>query len=273
MKDLFIHLHIPKTGGTTLRDIIHRQYRSKQILEIPKLEKSESIIKEISGSKINQLIMIQGHLKYGIHKIFHRNTKYFVIIRNPIHRVLSTYYYVLNQTNNPQNLSTSNNQMTIYDFVQSGVNPFLINGQTQLIAGKTSKSNDPLIRSEELFLKAKYNIDNHFIFIGITELFDESILLLKNLLNWTTPYYSRANRTKKKPNYNEISPEIRSFIEEHNQLDQKLYEAARESLNRKITASGSEFQNKVSRFKKTNNIINPLFGYSRAKRYISKLFR
>ena len=80
MKDLFIHLHIPKTGGTTLRDIIHRQYQSKQILVIPKLENSESIIKEISAAQINQLKVIQGHLKYGIHKYFHRNTKYFVII-------------------------------------------------------------------------------------------------------------------------------------------------------------------------------------------------
>ena len=50
MKDLFIHLHIPKTGGTTLRDIIQRQYRSEKILIIPKLEESENILKEVSTS-------------------------------------------------------------------------------------------------------------------------------------------------------------------------------------------------------------------------------
>ena len=160
MKDLFIHLHIPKTGGTTLRDIIQRQYRAKKILMIPKLEESENILKEISTSQINQLKLIQGHLKYGIHNHFHRSTKYFAIIRDPINRVLSTYYYVLSQKNNPQNLSTSNNQMTIYDFVQSGVNPFLINGQTQLISGKTGNIDNPIIESEELFSLAKENIEN-----------------------------------------------------------------------------------------------------------------
>ena len=137
MKDLYIHLHIPKTGGTTLRDIIQRQYQAEKILMIPKLDESEDILKEVSTSQINQLKLIQGHLKYGIHNHFHRRAKYFAIIRDPINRVLSTYYYVLSQKNNPQNLSTSNNQMPIYDYVQSGVNPFLINGQTQLISGKT----------------------------------------------------------------------------------------------------------------------------------------
>ena len=176
MKDLFIHLHIPKTGGTTLRDIIQRQYRAKKILMIPKLEESENILKEISTSQINQLKLIQGHLKYGIHNHFHRSTKYFAIIRDPINRVLSTYYYVLSQKNNPQNLSTSNNQMTIYDFVQSGVNPFLINGQTQLISGKTGNIDNPIIESEELFSLAKENIENDVIEEILTGLVSNKLL-------------------------------------------------------------------------------------------------
>ena len=222
-KDLFIHLHIPKTGGTTLRDIIQRQYRAEKILMIPKLEESENILKEVSTSQINQLKLIQGHLKYGIHNHFHRRAKYFAIIRDPINRVLSTYYYVLSQKNNPQNLSTANNQMTIYDFVQSGVNPFLINGQTKLISGKTGNIDNPIIESEELFSLAKENIENDFLFLGITEMFDETILILKNMLGWHMPYYSIANRTKKKPNYDEDNPTIISFIKEPNQHDILLY--------------------------------------------------
>ena len=54
--------------------------------------------------------------------------------------------------------------MTIYDYVQSGVNPFLINGQTQLISGKTCDIDNPIIESEELFSLAKENIKNDFLF-------------------------------------------------------------------------------------------------------------
>ena len=272
MKDLFIHLHIPKTGGTTLRDIIQRQYRSEKILMIPKLEESENIIKEVSTSQINQLKLIQGHLKYGIHNHFHRRAKYFAIIRDPINRVLSTYYYVLSQKNNPQNLSTSNNQMTIYDFVQSGVNPFLINGQTQLISGKTGNIDNPIIKSEELFSLAKENIANDFLFLGITEMFDETILILKNMLGWHMPYYSIANRTKKKPNYDAVNPTIISFIKEHNQLDIKLYNITKTSLLNRIAEDNDIFQNRINKFKKINRLLNPLFSYSRAIRLIRKYF-
>lgn len=272
MKDLFIHLHIPKTGGTTLRDIIQRQYRSEKILMIPKLEESENILKEVSTSQINQLKLIQGHLKYGIHNHFHRRAKYFAIIRDPINRVLSTYYYVLSQKNNPQNLSTSNNQMTIYDFVQSGVNPFLINGQTQLISGKTGEIDNPIIESEELFSLAKENIENDFLFLGITEMFDETILILKNMLGWHMPYYSIANRTKKKPNYDAVNPTIISFIKEHNQLDIKLYNITKTSLLNRIAKENDIFQNRINKFKKINRLLNPLFSYSRAIRLIRKYF-
>jgi len=272
MKDLFIHLHIPKTGGTTLRDIIQRQYRSEKILMIPKLEESENILKEVSTSQINQLKLIQGHLKYGIHNHFHRRAKYFAIIRDPINRVLSTYYYVLSQKNNPQNLSTSNNQMTIYDFVQSGVNPFLINGQTQLISGKTGDIDNPIIESEELFSLAKENIENDFLFLGITEMFDETILILKNMLGWHMPYYSIANRTKKKPNYDAVNPTIISFIKEHNQLDIKLYNITKTSLLNRIAEENDIFQNRINKFKKINRLLNPLFSYSRAIRLIRKYF-
>lgn len=272
MKDLFIHLHIPKTGGTTLRDIIQRQYRAEKILMIPKLEESENILKEVSTSQINQLKLIQGHLKYGIHNHFHRRAKYFAIIRDPINRVLSTYYYVLSQKNNPQNLSTSNNQMTIYDFVQSGVNPFLINGQTQLISGKTGEIDNPIIESEELFSLAKENIENDFLFLGITEMFDETILILKNMLGWHMPYYSIANRTKKKPNYDAVNPTIISFIKEHNQLDIKLYNITKTSLLNRIAEENDIFQNRINKFKKINRLLNPLFSYSRAIRLIRKYF-
>lgn len=272
MKDLFIHLHIPKTGGTTLRDIIQRQYRAEKILMIPKLEESENILKEVSTSQINQLKLIQGHLKYGIHNHFHRRAKYFAIIRDPINRVLSTYYYVLSQKNNPQNLSTSNNQMTIYDFVQSGVNPFLINGQTQLISGKTGNIDNPIIESEELFSLAKENIENDFLFLGITEMFDETILILKNMLGWHMPYYSIANRTKKKPNYDAVNPTIISFIKEHNQLDIKLYNITKTSLLNRIAEENDIFQNRINKFKKINRLLNPLFSYSRAIRLIRKYF-
>ena len=132
---------------------------------------------------------------------------------------------------------------------------------------------DPLIKSDELLKIAKENIDKNFILIGTTEQFDESILLLKGLLNWNSPYYSRANRTRNKPDYNKIDAEIRNFIKEHNQLDIDLYNYVKKVINNKINEAGKEFINDLNHFKRINSIINPIFGFSRLKRFLSKLFK
>jgi len=267
MDYLLIYLHIPKTGGTTFRDIIYRQYPSNNILTIPTLNQSNSIINNLSLNREKELDIIQGHLKYGIHESLNKDIKYFTIFRDPIKRVLSTYYYIISQPNNPQNLSNNKKTMSIYDYINSGVNPFLINGQTQLIAGKKCLINDPLIQSDELLKMAKNNINKNFIFTGTTEKFDESILLIKRILNWKNPYYSIANRTKIKPDYNSIDIEIRNFIKEHNRLDIDLYNYVNRSINKKILEAGNDFVKDLKRFKKINSIINPIFGLNRAKRF------
>ena len=58
---------------------------------------------------------------------------------------------MLSNKNNPQNLSTSSKYISIYEFIESGINPFLMNGQTQLLAGLTTNVYDPAFhsRSEE----------------------------------------------------------------------------------------------------------------------------
>ena len=80
MEDILIYLHIPKTGGTTLRDIIQRQYKTQKILTIPRLEKSMITIEDLSSKQKNEINVIQGHLQYGIHNNLNRNAKYFAIM-------------------------------------------------------------------------------------------------------------------------------------------------------------------------------------------------
>ena len=55
MNDLIIHLHIPKTGGTTLRDIVNRQYSNENVLTIPTIGESKNIIEDLSQKEINKL--------------------------------------------------------------------------------------------------------------------------------------------------------------------------------------------------------------------------
>ena len=47
MKNKIIFLHIPRTGGTTFRDILDRLYHSNNVVEIKNFIDSEKIMKSI----------------------------------------------------------------------------------------------------------------------------------------------------------------------------------------------------------------------------------
>ena len=90
---------------------------------------------------------------------------------------------------------------------------------------------------------------------------------------WKSPYYSRANKTKNKPDYKKIDKKIRDFIKDHNQLDINLYNYVKKSINDKINEGSINFKDELNHFKNINAIINPIFAFSRARRFLSKSFK
>ena len=120
-------LHIPKTGGSTLRDIINRQYKNNEILLIPRLKDLDSTIKSIDSSQLNSIKMIQGHLTSDIQKYFDNQIHFFTLLRDPAQRVISQYYYVQSNQNNPHHKYFNNKDFTIIDYFKSGINTYLSN--------------------------------------------------------------------------------------------------------------------------------------------------
>ena len=58
MNNKIIFLHIPRTGGTTFRDILERFYHSENVIEIKKFIESEETIKTYTKdvNKIDEVI-------------------------------------------------------------------------------------------------------------------------------------------------------------------------------------------------------------------------
>ncbi len=167
-----IFLHIPKTGGTTLRDIFHRQYKKDESILTKRLIESENIIKGLKDEEKNRILMIQGHMKFGLHGYFNNQFKYFTMMREPVKRVLSQYTYLLSLKNNPHNQSTDSGEMTIREYYDSGVSPQLTNGQTQLISGILIDNDSSEISSNRILEKAKQTLEKHFLLVGLTERFN-----------------------------------------------------------------------------------------------------
>ena len=84
--------------------------------------------------------------------------------------------------------------------------------------------------SESDLKEAKQKIDNRFAAVGITERFDESLLLMKRLFGWRQVYYQKRNVTKKRPRKEKIDQSTLQTIKSHNHYDIRLYNYAFEKL-------------------------------------------
>ncbi|PLX03002.1 MAG: hypothetical protein C0594_11305, partial [Marinilabiliales bacterium] len=159
---------------------------------------------------------------------FNQAFKYITFLRKPESRIISYYYYVLNHPKHRLYDTIKNNNWTLLDFVINCNEGDVNNCQVRWISGIDDK---PHLMLE----KALENIEKHFTFVGCIELFDESLILLKNTLNFNKLYYKSLNITNNKPNKQEIPTETISIINQHNDADNKLYSYVFKRLQSKIS--------------------------------------
>ena len=128
--------------------------------------------------------------------------------------------------------------------------------------------------SEQMLKIAKDNIDKHFPVVGLTERFDESLLLIKRQLGWRTCFYSTMNITDKKQQKKEYDQSDLDAVRDANQMDLKLYEFAQKRLQEQIDELGSEFEKELIAVRKHNSIYDRTCGVVfRSIRKAKRLFK
>ena len=100
--------------------------------------------------------------------------------------------------------------------------------------------------------RAKQNLRNNFKVVGVTERFDETLVVMKKTFGWGDVFYLRANTTLAKKRAGVISPEIRDIILKNNELDFELWKFAGTLLDRSLANYGSSFKDDLRRFRRTN---------------------
>ena len=90
--------------------------------------------------------------------------------------------------------------------------------------------------------------------VGLTERFDETLILLKREFGWDWPFYIRDNVTRNKAAREDIPSSTIDIIKEFNRLDIELYEYATKCFNEQIDSQGRSFYDEVEKFKELNKI-------------------
>jgi hypothetical protein len=249
--EALIFQHIPKTAGTTMSQILLRQYPPEDTFRIERARQTFAELSALTDEQRAQIRLLYGHLLFGAHELLPRTARYLTFLRDPVDRAMSHYYSVLRTPDHRLYSKVTSRRMSLADYVESGISRELANGQTCLIAGGELGRED--LCSPELLERAKRNIGKHFWFVGLTERFNESLLLVKEIFGWKEPvYYTPLNVTSERPPLRDMSKDAVNLIREHNRLDLALYQFAEERLDVEIERRGSDFQRRLRIFRLVN---------------------
>jgi hypothetical protein len=277
-KKLLIFVHIPKTAGSTFRKICTRQFRKSEKIDLgmrirkgrPLIHDNKTfyslvqgLLKDLPSNLKSKLALVfQGHMAYGLHEFFPQPASYITFLRDPVKRVISHYLHTLRS---PTYIDREyllrvgfEGYVTDEQFREA-----VDNVQTRLLCGEGGVPKEGQLTQKDL-AKAKERLRNNFAFVGITERFDESLVLAKRELGWRNVYYHKWNVSRRKVTPEELSPHALELAKKKNAFDQKVYQFACELHEQAVKRYGrEELQKNITAFQKKNK----LFG----KWYLLKL--
>jgi len=224
--------HIWKTGGTSLASIFYNLFSQDECVRV-----EDKPVESYQNTRF-----LTGHMPYGLHNVLSKPYTYIGLIREPIERVVSSYYFMKEQKGHP--LYQLVNQLTLEESLSPEIHPYLDdnyhNHQTRIFAGietMISKDHIPCIFEQASIITNKHlkqaisNIEKDYSFISTLEHILVNYSKLYQVVNCScTESFPHLGKTSDRPKLDNINQQALKLIREFNGLDIQLYNYIRERL-------------------------------------------
>ncbi len=246
MRTTWIHVHVPKAGGSTLRQLFNRNfgdgfYNSNSLLET----------RQYTSEEVSEIVRCHPWLKcFSDHKVSidlpydHPDTKVMAIgfVRDPLERYVSRYFF----HRNFEEVACIAQRMSFKEFaveelVNGNAHP-QTNSQIYFLNGGTSFDDLTLVERA---------IESGQAYLFPIERFDEACICLEKLFpeSFKDLSYVMANVSKKDT---AIDPEDLQFAASYLTKDQPVWDLANKFLNetlRRTFQSDDEKANRLQEFR------------------------
>jgi hypothetical protein len=205
-------------------------------------------LQQLSDRDARRVRFIEAHGGYGMHEFINRPCTYITMLREPVDRTLSTYYFLKSEGSLPDDMTL---ERWLVDYPPHRV-WFADNTQIRYLAAEHGEiinvPNGEVTR--DMLERAKQHIKDHFTLVGLSEQFDASMVLLRRRLGWRSVAYGRSNVTRQRQHKDELPESTLDLIRERNSLDIELYNWAVERFEQAVADEGPDFQRELEAFQK-----------------------
>jgi len=252
-------VHIPKTAGSSLRKMLKDNYHPDEVFNGNTMLDYQDKTKE----DMEKYKLFLGHIfYYKALEILPEDTRYITLLRNPVDRVISLYYFwrkhtdeYINNKNIPEiirkgpRLAKENN---LIDFLKLD-DPFVVQSTTnnQILQLMTErKGHDSMGNPNEAF-DSIVNTLNSYDVVGVQELFSFFVFKFNKKFRKHGIFFSKIEEKNKaersaSDDWNAYSQSdkqmIKSVIKEKNKLEMRVYKKV---YNRNMLEINNFFSNKI----------------------------
>ncbi len=244
---MLYYLHIPKSAGTSVRELFKRTYGDR-LIEI--YRRMDTAYAQELKPRCRPDSVFFGHFSFSMHlRLGDENARYMTILRNPVDRVISWYRSVLRDPEAEQKERIQRDRLTLAEAVELGICPELNNHAVRVLTGNCRiwqtklKARD--YYSTRLLGKQVYqvngkryldtaiaNLNNYFCFVGIVEKLDQLTQFLseRGVVAAGEAHVPKVNVAP--PMETPIDSQTLTVIRKANELDSMLYETVAAKINR-----------------------------------------
>ncbi len=228
-----LFLHIPKTGGTTLRKHLEHVLGRHAVLRVYGGAAAHAFATGPLPEPPVRAVFTHERIAY---LLSHPEAPRGTMLRHPVDRMLSQYRSARTWPEHPLHEPAS--QMTPVEFARARLTDDNAEGQTWVLS-QTEVGEDRAGRPMDVLLReARANLDA-MSFVGLAERFDESLALLSLDLGLPPSPYARRNTSIDRAG-DQLSDRERDAIAEVQPADMELYEQATDHFSRRWQAAGTE---------------------------------
>jgi len=238
-RDPLLLVHLPKTAGTTLAQLMRYHYRggafkgAGNVLSRP--DQAEPRLRTIARKP--RFRAAAGHVSFGLAEQVLPEATFVTILREPVARTLSQYRFLTASGDGaglvPPWLDGDVGGLTLTEAFDRGY--LLDDLQTRMLCGLRSPYDE---LPDDALERAQANLRDRFAYVGTTERFDELLAALNLALGWPAAAYERAREGAIASTH--PTDEERDSAAERNRLDRELHAYAGELVSERVDSAVAE---------------------------------